>query len=47
MRVGVRQGLASGTDVAAVSTVPGGVSLFVVNPAHAVESAYFDPRTAE
>lgn len=39
--------VASGTDVAAVSSVPGGVSVFVVNPADAIQSAYFDPRTAE
>jgi hypothetical protein len=36
----------SGAIVSAVSTVPGGVSLFVVDPQGAVQSSYFDPRVA-
>jgi hypothetical protein len=35
---------ASGTPVAAVSTVPGGVSLFVVDLDGAIQTSYFDPR---
>jgi hypothetical protein len=33
-----------GSDIAAISTVPGGTSLFVVGPNGTVESNYFDPR---
>jgi hypothetical protein len=31
--------------LAAVSSVPGGVSLFVIDPEGAVQTSYFDPRT--
>ena len=34
----------AGTVATAVSTVPGGVSLFVVDTQNAVQSAYFDPH---
>jgi hypothetical protein len=33
-----------GTSIAAVSSVPGGVSLFLVDADRAVQSAYYDPR---
>ena len=36
----------AGSVVSAVSTVPGGVSLFLVDPQGAVQSSYFDPRVA-
>jgi hypothetical protein len=36
-----------GTDVAAVSSVPGGVSLFVVDRDGAVQSSYYDPRVPQ
>jgi hypothetical protein len=33
-----------GNSVTAVSTVPGGTSLFVVDPEGAIQTSYFDPR---
>jgi hypothetical protein len=36
----------AGAVVSAVSTVPGGVSLFLVDSQGAVQSSYFDPRVA-
>ena len=35
-----------GSRIASVSSVPGGVSLFLVDPQGAVQSSYFDPRVA-